>query len=125
MNMTKEDVVIAISKMNILEIVELTKMMEEKFNITTPINSKTTQNEIVNTEKKEEKKKFFDVILNDFGVNKIAVIKAIRTVTNLGLKESKQLVDSLPGVVKTQLSEDLAKEMQDTLEKSGASVKLV
>lgn len=124
MNITKEDIVAAIGKMNILEIVELTKLMEEKFHITASVGTQTTQSQVKVTPEENETEKFFDVVLSEFGENKIAVIKAIRTATNLGLKEAKQLVDSVPSVVKKQLPENLAKEMKDLLEKSGASVKL-
>lgn len=124
MNITKEDIVAAIGKMNILEIVELTKLMEEKFHITASVSTQTTQSQVKVTPEENETEKFFDVVLSEFGENKIAVIKAIRTATNLGLKEAKQLVDSVPSVVKKQLPENLAKEMKDLLEKSGASVKL-
>lgn len=124
MNITKEDIVAAIGKMNILEIVELTKLMEEKFHITASVGTQTTQAQAKVTPEENETEKFFDVVLSEFGENKIAVIKAIRTATNLGLKEAKELVDSVPSVVKKQLPENLAKEMKDLLEKSGASVKL-
>lgn len=124
MNISKNDIVKAIGEMNILDVVDLVAMLENKFNISAQ-QPKQQNVEQKNIESKTEVvKTSFDVVLKNFGENKIAVIKAIREITNLGLKEAKQMVESAPIKVKENVTEENAKEVKNTLEKCGASVEI-
>jgi large subunit ribosomal protein L7/L12 len=124
MNISKNDIVKAIGEMNILDVVDLVAMLESKFNISTQ-QQKQQNVEQKNIEPKSEAvKTSFDVTLKNFGENKIAVIKVIREITNLGLKEAKQMVESSPIKIKENITEENAKEIKNTLEKCGASVEI-
>ncbi|MFI4853178.1 MAG: 50S ribosomal protein L7/L12 [Candidatus Makana argininalis] len=119
MSITKEQILDSISKMTVIEVVDLVKMMEKKFNISTNLNIDKT-----NSKKKEEEKIEFNVILNKIGPNKISVIKIIRSVTGLGLKESKDLVESSPVIIKEGINKEESISLKKSLEESGASVSI-
>ncbi|MFI4846925.1 MAG: 50S ribosomal protein L7/L12 [Candidatus Makana argininalis] len=120
MSITKEQILDSISKMTVIEVVDLVKMMEKKFNISANLDiNKTNSNKI-----KEEEKNEFNVILDQIGPNKISVIKIIRSVTGLGLKESKDLVESFPVIIKEGINKEESISLKNTLEKSGASVSI-
>lgn len=124
MSVNKEDILNAISNMNILEIVELTKLMEKKFNISAA-NLQQTNSQKIDIEKKEEpESKTFSVVIKDYGKSKINVIKIVREISNLGLKEAKDFVESLPKSIKENLPKEDAEKLQKQLEESGASVEL-
>ena len=128
-NISKEDILKAISDMSVIDLVELVKEMEKKFDISAsmPIQQTTSasgDNTESNGEAKEEKTEF-DVKLTSFGGNKISVIKVIREITGLGLKEAKELVEKAPIVVKEKVSKDDGSAMIKKIEESGASVELV
>ncbi|MFI4847430.1 MAG: 50S ribosomal protein L7/L12 [Candidatus Makana argininalis] len=119
MSITKEQILDAVSKMTVLEVVDLVKMMEKKFNISNNINTdKKDSNKVV------EEKNEFNVILDNIGPNKISIIKIIRGVTGLGLKESKDLVESYPVLIKEGINKDESISLKKTLEESGASVSI-
>lgn len=125
MIISKEDIVNEIEKMNILEVIQLVKLIEKKFDIqlqteTKSQNCNQVAKDLLNNN--IEKKKFFDLYLDNFGENKISVIKEIRVITGLGLKESKQMVDSAPVKVKENITEDQVNTFKDLLEKVGATV---
>lgn len=124
--MNKDDMITAIEKMTVLEISELVKALEEKFGVSaaTPMMvgaMPVTIAEIEEEEKKEEKTSF-TVELTAGGSQKIQVIKALREITSLGLKEAKDLVDAAPKVVKEGASKEEAEEIKKKLEGAGASV---
>ena len=122
MSISKIDIVDAISKMNVLELVELTEEISKRFNV----KSINVQNSVVNKESEviEKKKIEYDVIMSDFGINKIAVIKVIRVITGLGLKEAKTLVESVPVSIKEKISKDQAEEIKKQLEEVGAVIEV-
>ena len=112
--MTHEEILNAISEMSVLELSELVKAIEEKFGVSAaaPV--------AVAAEEKSE----FDVILKEAGAQKIQVIKAVREITALGLKEAKALVDGAPKEVKTGVAKAEAEEIKKKLEEAGATVEL-
>ncbi len=123
-NISKEDVIEYISNMTVLELSEFVKELEEKFGVTAaaPIGiaaAPTAQAEEEITEKTE-----FDVILSDIGDKKIQVIKTVRAITGLGLKEAKAVVDGVPGAVKEGVPKEEAESIKNQLEEAGAKAEL-
>ena len=123
MAVTRTDVLSYIEKANIVEISELVKDIEEKFGVSAaaPVTVAATP---VAGEAAAEEKTDFDVVLTAAGQAKIAVIKAVRAITSLGLKEAKELVDSAPKAVKEKVPQTEADEIKKTLEEAGATVEL-
>jgi large subunit ribosomal protein L7/L12 len=123
MAVTRKDVLSYIEKANIVEISELVKDIEEKFGVSSaaPV---TVAAAPVAGEAAAEEKTDFDVVLTAAGQAKIAVIKAVRTIASLGLKEAKELVDSAPKAVKEKVPQAEADEIKKTLEEAGATVEL-
>ncbi len=123
MAVTRADVLSYIEKANIVEISELVKEIEEKFGVSAaaPVAVAAAP---ATGETAAEEKTDFDVILTAAGQAKIAVIKAVRAITNLGLKEAKVLVDSAPNAVKEKVPQAEAEEVKKTLEEAGATVEL-
>ena len=109
-----------IEKLTLVEMAELVKALDDKFGVTAaaPVAVAAVAAEAV--EEKDE----FDVILSSIGNEKIKVIKAVRAITSLGLKEAKAVVDSAPKAVKEAVSKDEAEEIKKQLEEAGASVEL-
>ena len=125
---SREEVLEAISKMSVMDLVELISDMEEKFDVSAsaPIAVATvaaTGNGAESSDKEEEKTEF-DLILKSFGDNKIAVIKVVRAITGLGLKDAKDMVEGAPATVKEAISKKEVEEMTKQLEDSGAVVEL-
>jgi large subunit ribosomal protein L7/L12 len=115
-----------IKNMTVLELAELVKTLETEFGITaaaTPVAAPTTA-AAAPAEAEAEEKTEFDVILKDFGANKISVIRAVRELTSLGLKESKDLVDSAPKPVKEGVNKDEAAAAKQKLEEAGATAEI-
>lgn len=113
-----------ISKMTVLEVVELIEAMEKKFGVTAqaamPMMAMPAQGGGAQVAEKTE----FDVILKSIGDNKVSVIKAVRTITNLGLKEAKDLVEGAPSTVKEAVPKDKIDEIKKVLEEAGATVEI-
>lgn len=122
---SKEKVLEAISEMSVMDVVELVEMMEEKFGVSAaaPVAVAAGGGAAEAAEPAEEKTEF-DVVLSSFGDNKVAAIKAVRTITGLGLKEAKELVEGAPATVKEGVAKDDAEEMKKQLEEAGATVEL-
>jgi len=122
--MSKEDILEAIANMSVMEVVELIEAMEEKFGVTAAaavaVAGPAAGGEAAAAEEKTE----FDVVLAGFGDNKVAVIKAVRGLTGLGLKEAKEAVEGAPTTVKEGVSKDEAEEAKKTLEEAGATVEV-
>lgn len=119
------DIIDAISKMNVLEIVELTKAMEKKFDIS--MNSmihEKTKSDSDEPKPKIEEKTDFSVVMVDYGNSKLNVIKTIRSILNLGLKEAKEFVEKLPATVKENIQKEEANDLKEKLEVSGAKIEL-
>lgn len=123
---SREEVLEAISQMSVIDLVELISEMEEKFGVTAaaPIAVAAAPVAGAGSEEAAEEQTEFEVILTAMGDNKIAVIKAVRTISGLGLKEAKDLVEAAPKTLKESVSKEEAEEMKKQLEESGASVEL-
>lgn len=121
----KDDVVKAIESMTVLELADLVKELQEKFGVSGQMAiAAGPQGAAPQAVAQAEEKTTFTVVLTASGANKIAVIKEVRTITNLGLKEAKDLVDSAPKPVKESISKAEAEEMKKKLEAAGATVEL-
>jgi large subunit ribosomal protein L7/L12 len=124
-DVTKEQVVEFIEKMTVLELAELVKELEEKFGVSAAAPVAVAAGPVAGGEAAAvEEKDEFDVILASSGEKKINVIKVVRAVTGLGLKEAKDLVDAAPKAVKEGVSKAEAEELKKQLEESGATVEL-
>lgn len=121
--MTKEQILEAIENMTVLELSELVKAMEEKFGVSAAAPVAVAAAAPAAAEAVEEKTEF-DVILTSAGEKKINVIKVVRELTSLGLKEAKDLVDNAPNPVKEGISKELAEEVKAKLEEAGATVEI-
>jgi len=122
---TAQGILESIEKMTVLELAELVKAIEEKFGVSaTPVMTQGVAASGASQAEAKEEKTSFNVILADAGSNKIQVIKEIRTITNLGLKEAKDLVESAPKTVKENASKQEAEEIKKKLETVGAKVEL-
>lgn len=119
--MTKEEIIDAIAAMSVMDVCELVKAMEEKFGVSAA--AAVVAGPAVGGAAAEEKTEF-DVVLADVGANKVAVIKAARAATGLGLKEAKDLVESAPCKIKEALSKEEAEALKKELEAAGAKVEL-
>ena len=121
MSLTKEDIINAIAEMSVKDVVELITAMEEKFGVTAAaaVVAGPASGEAAAEEKDE-----FDVILAAVGDKKVNVIKAVRALTGLGLKEAKGLVDGAPSPLKEGVSKDEAEAAKKDLEEAGATVEL-
>ncbi|MCH8186100.1 MAG: 50S ribosomal protein L7/L12 [Chloroflexi bacterium] len=124
--MAKEDIMEAIKTLSVLDLAELVKSLEEEFGVSAaaPVAMATVQGVAGTAEAaaEEEEQSEFSVQLQEFGPNKINVIKAVREVTTLGLKEAKELVESAPTMVKEAVSKDEAEQVKEKLEGAGAKV---
>lgn len=120
--MTREQIIDAIKEMTVLELNELVKACEEEFGVSAsaPVMVAGAAGGGAAAEEKTE----FDVILASAGAKKIGVIKVVRGITGLGLKEAKALVDNAPGAIKEAVSKDEAEKMKAELEEAGAVVEL-
>nr|ADI21792.1 hypothetical protein [uncultured gamma proteobacterium HF0130_22O14] len=123
---SKEDVLEAISQMSVMDLVELISEMEEKFGVTAaaPVAVAAAPAAGDSAEAAGEEQTEFEIVLAAAGDNKIAVIKAVRSITGLGLKDAKDLVEGAPKPLKDSVSKDEAEEMKKQLEEAGASVEL-
>jgi large subunit ribosomal protein L7/L12 len=121
MAITKEEVIGFIENMSVLELAGLVKELEEKFGVSAAAPAAAAAGPAVAAEAAEEQTEF-DVILKACGPNKIAVIKVVRALTSLGLKEAKDLVDGAPQPVKSAVSKDEAAEAKKQLVEAGAEV---
>ena len=124
---SKEEVLEAISQMSVMDLVELISEMEEKFGVTAAAPVAVAAAPVAGDSSDDasaEEQTEFEVILQSMGDNKIAVIKAVRTISGLGLKDAKDLVEAAPKSLKESVSKDEADEMKKQLEEAGASVEL-
>ncbi|MGL5948797.1 MAG: 50S ribosomal protein L7/L12 [Aeromonas sp.] len=119
MSMNKDQIIEAVASMSVMEVVELITAMEEKFGVTAAVAMAAGPAAEAVEEKTE-----FDVVLTAVGANKVAVIKAVRGATGLGLKEAKDLVESAPANLKEGVSKDEAETLKKELEAAGASVEI-
>ena len=121
--MNKTEIMDAIASMSVLELSELIKDMEEKFGVSAAAPAAVAAAPAADAPAAEEKTQF-DVVLSSFGDNKVAVIKTVRTLTGLGLKEAKELVESAPKPVKEGIAKGEAEEAAKQLQEAGALARL-
>lgn len=124
MALSKEDILNAIAEMSLMDIVELIEAMEEKFGVTAAAAVAVAPAGGDSGGAAAAEQTEFDVILTSFGDNKVQVIKAIRGITGLGLKEAKGLVEGAPAPVKEGVSKDEAEDVKKQLEEAGAQVEV-
>lgn len=124
MAVSKDEILKAISEMSVMDVVELIKSMEDKFGVTAAVPMAMAAPAASGGEAAVEEKTEFNVIMTKTGENKINVIKAIRTITGLGLKEAKDLVESAPASVKEGVNKAQAAEIKKQLEEAGATVEV-
>jgi len=124
MAVSKEDILETISSMSVMEVVDLIEAMEEKFGVSAaaPVAAAAAPAEGGGAAAEEQTE--FDVVMTSFGANKVSVIKAVRGITGLGLKEAKGLVESAPAPVKEGATKEEAEELKKQLEEAGASVEV-
>ena len=123
-NISKEDVVEFISNMTVLELSEFVKELEEKFGVTAAAPMAMMAAPAAQAKEEAVEQTEFDVILAAVGEQKIQVIKEVRAITGLGLKEAKALVDGAPGKVKEGVSKEEAEKVKAQLEQAGATVEI-
>ena len=125
-DITKDQVVDFIANMSVLEMSELVKEMEEKFGVSAAAAAAVSVPAAGGGESEAaaEEKTEFDVILSSFGEKKINVIKEVRSITGLGLKEAKEVVESAPKAIKEGVSKEEAEEVKKKLEEAGASAEI-
>lgn len=125
MAISREEILNAISEMSVMDVVELVKEMEEKFGVSAaaPVAAAPAGGQGAEAEEAEEQTEF-DVVLTDYGSNKVSVIKSIREITGLGLKEAKGLVEELPKPIKEGVAKEDADDVKSKLEEAGASVEV-
>jgi large subunit ribosomal protein L7/L12 len=120
----QEQVLEIVEKMSVLELSQLVKALEDKFGVTAAAPVAVAAAPAAGEAKEEEEKSVFNIVLKDAGSQKIAVIKAVKAATGLGLKEAKDLVDSAPKPVKEGAKKEEAEELKKQLEEAGATVEL-
>jgi large subunit ribosomal protein L7/L12 len=125
MAVSKEEILEAIANMTVMEVVELIDAMEEKFGVTAAAAVAAAPAAGAGAEAAPvEEKTEFDVVLASFGANKVAVIKAVRALTGLGLKEAKDAVEGAPTTLKEGVSKEDAEAAKKALEEAGATVEI-
>ncbi|MFO8025918.1 50S ribosomal protein L7/L12 [Thiohalophilus sp.] len=124
MAVSKDEILETISSMTVMEVVDLIEAMEEKFGVSAAAAVAAAPAAAAGGEAAAEEKDEFDVVMTSFGDNKVSVIKAVRAITGLGLKEAKEMVEGAPATVKEAASKDDAEEMKKQLEEAGAQVEL-
>jgi len=124
MAVSKEEILETIGNMTVLEIVDLIEAMEEKFGVTAAAAVAAAPAAGAAEAAPVEEQTEFDVILSSFGSQKVNVIKAVRAITGLGLKEAKDLVEGAPSPVKEGASKDEAADIKAKLEEAGATVEI-
>jgi len=126
MALSNEELIEELSSKPIMEVVELVKALEEKWGVSAaaPVAVAAAPGAAAGDAGAAEEQTEFDVVMKSFGANKVAVIKVVRTVTGLGLKEAKDLVEGAPSTVKEAVSKGDAEDLKKQLEEAGAEVEI-
>ena len=125
MSVSKDEILEAIANMSVMEVVELISAMEEKFGVTAAAAVAAAPAAAGGAEAAAvEEQTEFNVVLASFGANKVSVIKAVRALTGLGLKEAKDAVEGVPNTIKEGVSKDEAEAAKKALEEAGATVEI-
>jgi large subunit ribosomal protein L7/L12 len=123
MALSNAEIIEALEQKPLIEVVDLVKEMEEKWGVSAAVAAVAAAPAAGGGEAEEEQTEF-DVVMSSFGANKVSVIKAVRAITGLGLKEAKDMVEGAPITVKEGISKDDADELKKQLEEAGASVEV-
>jgi len=125
MAVSKEDILETISNMTVLEVVELVEAMEEKFGVSAAaMAAPAAAAPAAGGDEAAEEQTEFDIVMSSFGDNKVGVIKVIRGITGLGLKEAKEMVEGVPSTIKEGASKEEADDIKKQLEEAGAAVEV-
>lgn len=124
MALSNEDLLKELSAKPIMEVVELVKMLEEEWGVSAAAPVAVAAGPAADAGAAVEEKDEFDVVMTSFGGNKVAVIKAVRALTGLGLKEAKDTVEGAPAAIKEGVAKDEAEDVKKQLEEAGATVEL-
>lgn len=124
MALSKDDILNAIAEMSVMDVVELVSAMEEKFGVSAAAAVAVAGPAAAGDAPAAEEKTEFDIVLEAAGDKKVNVIKVVRAITGLGLKEAKELVDGAPSTLKEAVSKDEAEDAKKQLEEAGAKVEL-
>lgn len=125
MSLSKEEIIEAISNMSVMDITDLVSAMEEKFGVSAAMAAPPAAASGDSTPPDAtEEKDAFDVVMSSFGENKVAVIKVVRSITGLGLKEAKEMVEGVPVTIKENAAKGAAETVQKQLQEAGATVEL-
>lgn len=124
MAVTKEEMLDTIANMSVMDVVELIEAMEEKFGVSAAAPVAVAAAPAAEAGAAAEEKTEFNVVLTSFGSNKVQVIKSVRSITGLGLKEAKDMVEGVPSPVKEGVSKGEAEDLKKQLEEAGASVEI-
>ncbi|NCF28728.1 MAG: 50S ribosomal protein L7/L12 [Gammaproteobacteria bacterium] len=122
MALNKEEILDSIANMSVMDVVDLVEAMEEKFGVSAAVASVAAAPAAAAAPVEEQTE--FDVHMTSFGANKVSVIKIVRAITALGLKEAKDLVESAPTNIKDGVAKDEAEDLKKQLEEAGASVEI-
>jgi len=124
MALSNEDLLKELSAKPIMEVVELVKMLEEEWGVSAAAPVAVAAGPAADAGAAVEEKTEFDVVMTSFGANKVSVIKAVRALTGLGLKEAKDAVEGSPSTIKEGVAKDEAEDVKKQLEEAGATVEL-
>jgi len=124
MAVSREEIIEVLSNMSVLEVTQLVSDLEEKWGVSAAAPVAAAAAGPAAEAAAAEEQTEFDVVMSSFGANKVGVIKAIRTITGLGLKEAKDMVEGVPATVKEGISKDEAEGIKKQLEEAGASVEV-
>ena len=124
MALSNEDLLKELSAKPIMEVVELVKMLEDEWGVSAAAPVAVAAGPAADAGEAAEEKTEFDVVMTSFGANKVSVIKAVRAITGLGLKEAKDTVEGAPSTIKEAVAKDEAEDVKKQLEEAGASVEL-
>ena len=124
MAVSQNEILETIANMSVMDVVGLIEAMEEKFNVSAASVAVAASGPVAASAGAAEEKTEFDVTLSSFGANKVGVIKVVREITGLGLKEAKDLVEGAPSTVKEGVSKDEAAEIKKKLEEAGGSAEV-
>ena len=124
MAVSKDEILEAISNMSVMDVVELISDMEEKFGVSAAAPVAAAAAPAAGGDEAAVEQTEFDVVMTSFGANKVPVIKVVRALTGLGLKEAKDLVESSPAAIKEGATKDEAEDVKKQLEEAGASVEI-
>jgi large subunit ribosomal protein L7/L12 len=122
MALNKEEILDSIANMSVMDVVELVEAMEEKFGVSAAVATVAVASTAAAAPVEEQSE--FDVHMTSFGANKVSVIKVVRAITSLGLKEAKDLVEGAPTNIKDGVSKDEAEDLKKQLEEAGATVEI-